>query len=470
MLLSNSKRLIQLFICFVVFFSFSVGVNAKKDYVTQDTTNLYYSCNQSNNCVPLCIYSCQNDLSICSTANIEGSGGDIGYVGKYYTQDGNYTQDSDGRDIKWEFGMLPKKLILWRANYIISSKNVMYAKNSLDKENNSEVRDNLKNSFICPQYAIVGKDKFTLITSPDDTYYAEALSYSFIDELDTVIKNASSFSNSQQGTTPLQEMHEAYAFMSKAAGYDSYDSSLSEEQNNTKICAFLKEKVGENGSIEQFVKDFSNDENLAKEIINEKLSDSAVNHADSRYRYIYTYENLQSLLEEDKVVDSNNVSYLKRINDIYSLSERNAISYFNNKCDLGLSLDDMQELQDQTSNTVMEKLKSVTHELADIDLDENFDCDTLLGGDVAKLISGAYFIIEIGAIAIFIVFTVLDYAKAILSGEADEIKKCNQKLVKRLIIVAVIFLLPALVNTVLRLFHIEGFNSDHPLCIDISNK
>ena len=103
-------------------------------------------------------------------------------------------------------------------------------------------------------------------------------------------------------------------------------------------------------------------------------------------------------------------------------------------------------------------------------INEKFDCDTLFGGDIAKIISGAYFLIEMVALALLIVFTVIDYAKAILNGEADEVKKCNQKLIKRLIIVVVLFLLPAIINTVLGIFHIEGFNSDHPLCIDISNK
>ena len=98
---------------------------------------------------------------------------------------------------------------------------------------------------------------------------------------------------------------------------------------------------------------------------------------------------------------------------------------------------------------------------------EELDCENLFAGGLAELISNAYFLIEIAAVAIFIILTALDYAKAILNGEADEIKKVNQKLIKRIIIIFVIFLLPAIINFILRLFNIEGFNSENPLCVKI---
>ena len=76
-------------------------------------------------------------------------------------------------------------------------------------------------------------------------------------------------------------------------------------------------------------------------------------------------------------------------------------------------------------------------------------------------------------LAILIIFSALDYVKIFLNDNADELKKANSKLIKRLIILIVLFLLPALVNTILNIFNIEGFNSSDPLCrevINISNK
>jgi hypothetical protein len=43
-------------------------------------------------------------------------------------------------------------------------------------------------------------------------------------------------------------------------------------------------------------------------------------------------------------------------------------------------------------------------------------------------------------------------------------------LTTRLIIAVVILLLPALINFILGVFNIEGFNSDNPLCVEIKNK
>ena len=49
-------------------------------------------------------------------------------------------------------------------------------------------------------------------------------------------------------------------------------------------------------------------------------------------------------------------------------------------------------------------------------------------------------------------------------------KKTNKRLATRLIVMIVILLLPALINFVLGVFNIEGFNSENPLCVEIKNK
>ena len=103
-----------------------------------------------------------------------------------------------------------------------------------------------------------------------------------------------------------------------------------------------------------------------------------------------------------------------------------------------------------------------------LDTDSQFSCGTL--GDLADLVKTGYFIIEMVALVILVVFTVLDYAKVILSGEQDEMKKTNKRLATRLIIMVVLLLLPALINFVLGVFNIEGFNSENPLCVEIKNR
>lgn len=60
-------------------------------------------------------------------------------------------------------------------------------------------------------------------------------------------------------------------------------------------------------------------------------------------------------------------------------------------------------------------------------------------------------IFEIIAPIIVAAFTVYEYLVAVINKDADALKKCNSRLVKRLILMAVLFLLPALVNVLLKL-------------------
>lgn len=103
-----------------------------------------------------------------------------------------------------------------------------------------------------------------------------------------------------------------------------------------------------------------------------------------------------------------------------------------------------------------------------VDLDKKFDCSSVFTDDIVDLIRGAYFLIEIASIILVVVLSILNYATVVLDSEQDEMKKANKKLKTRLILLVVLLLLPVLVNTTLKLFNIEGFDSENPLCIKIS--
>ena len=444
--------------CFVVFFSFSIGVKA--DYERFKSKELYSECNDSNQCVPICIYSCQNNSDVCNDRN------NFAYIGHYYGS----SSDSDGLRNIWSIGALSEvssrsarttQLFLWTNTFLPNENIVQVSVDGKTDWKDSYTYNSVLNNFKCPNYSTIhnGLTKDELYFSNVEQKKYSTLTYSFIDEFEKVLNDAEMeaemFDLKYEDINKNDRVNEFLKIMNKAGLNDSFDSSLSSDENIKKFCESTNATDAKN---------YVNKVDIEK-TINAILSLSIENY-NVRFPNVYTYSNLQTLFDGSNnkdVVNVNGDSYKDRINALYKDINSNMITYLNEDCNWNITESDLNQ-------AVAEKLESVTHALTDIDLDEKFDCDTLLGGDVAKLISGAYFIIEIGAIAIFIVFTVLDYAKAILSGEADEIKKCNQKLVKRLIIVAVIFLLPALVNTVLRLFHIEGFNSDHPLCIDISNK
>lgn len=82
-------------------------------------------------------------------------------------------------------------------------------------------------------------------------------------------------------------------------------------------------------------------------------------------------------------------------------------------------------------------------------------CDTLLGsiddsGSPAYYINIAFSFIKYLAIIILIVFTILDYIKAVTASDDDSIKKANMHFVKRFILAIIIFILPTLIVIMLQ--------------------
>lgn len=82
-------------------------------------------------------------------------------------------------------------------------------------------------------------------------------------------------------------------------------------------------------------------------------------------------------------------------------------------------------------------------------------CDTLLGSkiessDPAYYINSAFNLVKYVAIIILIVFTSLDFLKAVVSKDDDAISKSTTFFVKRLILAVIIFTLPTLVVLMLQ--------------------
>jgi hypothetical protein len=497
---SKNNKIIKIIMCFIVFFSFSTIINAedkpRDNYQNKEQSNdLFKYCNTSNNCLPICIYKCREKSLYCDIAN-ENNLGHYGYIGHYYNEAGTETE-TDGITDTWEIGVLPTidsvvlrlagkyaNLYTWKNDKLMQADNFHYGEIGINQNGyvfpepwkETKGYKNVNEHFICPKYMDSFSENFMsdqatdapfldvftqelpVAFSDQDTGSIKVLEYSFIDEFENVLTAATS--------TSSFDYKEAYEFVEISIGYLEYNESQTEEQNNEKFCSFIKEKMGTDKT-ENISNLFSKNDQVIKLIINNKLKKSTTN---TRVYEIYDYDKLNSLFEGQRIVDKSNRSYFKRLNEIYSSAEKNSLAYFNSKCNLGLTENQLEEIEAKTTEKVMEKLDSTTHKLENIDYDTKFDCNSLFSGEIAKIISGAYFIIEMVALALLIVLTVVGYMKVIMNGESDEIKKENQKLIKRLIILAVIFILPALINTTLKLFKIEGFDSDHPLCVNISNK
>ena len=94
------------------------------------------------------------------------------------------------------------------------------------------------------------------------------------------------------------------------------------------------------------------------------------------------------------------------------------------------------------------------------------DCESMLGnpsvnGSPAFYITFALKIVRYAAIIVLVVMSVLDMMSAITSHDNDEIKKATSKIIKRLIISIIIFVLPYFIELILSVAHDRSID----LCI-----
>ncbi len=80
------------------------------------------------------------------------------------------------------------------------------------------------------------------------------------------------------------------------------------------------------------------------------------------------------------------------------------------------------------------------------------NCETLLGDKITEYLKTGLTYLQIGGIILAIVLGMLDFVGAMLSGEADSLKKAQKKLVIRIAMAAALLLIPALLKIIFGTF------------------
>ena len=454
----------------MMLFSFTGKVYADKNYDTEPTENLYEKCNEKNNCIPICVYSTIDSDSYEKDYN----NGEKAYIG-YYTDSKKWeigTEMYDDSLLSTSFNInlitfsdtrLPKSSIYWEDDG--DQKSWTEAKSIKDNKNAYQL---ISDEFTCPAYMYVDKTVNYELCFANSANKCEEqnkigqtkfdgehpIKYSFGDSLKKVIDetyNALRVDDNSSEDAKAKFLHDA------DPDNITYDSSKSGKENAEANCEFVKSKMeDQNAYINKLVgnsKDFN-------ELIDSKLKENA-STIDTRNTSLYTMKDIGSILSKTDLKDSEGTLYSKKLSDIYTKSVYSSMKYYGEVCEFEF---DEAKFIDETREAYETKI----YDLPNIDIDSKFDCSTISG--IADLISTGYFIIEILALILLVGLTVLDYAKVIMSGEQDEMKKSNKRLLTRIIIAALILLLPMLINLILGVFHIEGFDSDNPLCVEIKNK
>lgn len=513
---SVCKNIFKLLYCFVMFFACIRIVNAKSAFINEVAVgkDLYSYCSANNGCIPLCVYGDNEAL--------------IGY----YYKSNDFIADSPGYIISFFSNIAAKSAQVESIRYNavphnFPNNNIFTGDEDINEFKTSDFYSSITNEFKCPYYFYIdegtnpgsdicfsnsndkkkqGCERWNYKLGIDfDDEHALKISYSFESEYYEVLTSTYNDTylivDSDDDNKNLDKLH----FLAK---YDpeinesDIDDSKGARENALKLCQYFKDsasddkynsyldKLGANKGL--FMNDLNSKlqyyaQNSSKRSINnigfndisyynyDVLYPIMVTNNDSsnmQFRNVSLYHDGRQQTQSDIYSNSSEVKYqpiFKYLTSLYSLNVHTSVSYISSMCsEEGVTINVGDNFQQGLDNA-KQHLDLHMYKDPQIDFSEaDFDCSFLT--DVADIISTGYFIIEMVGLAILVIFTAMDYVKIFLNDNADELKKANSNFIKRLIIAVILFLLPALVNFALRIFKIEGINSEHPLCVQISNK
>ena len=139
------------------------------------------------------------------------------------------------------------------------------------------------------------------------------------------------------------------------------------------------------------------------------------------------------------------------------------------RCDLYLSSGSYIDRTD-SNNRINPCLKACTNLNDEIDSmcstknEKNYYCGTF-GNDMINWIIKIFKYVRYGLPAILIILSVMDFIKAITQEDDSKMKEAQKRFIHRLIAIALLFVIPFLLNFVLRIFNIPGLDAKNPFCI-----
>lgn len=479
------KGLYKFLFVFVMFFS-CLGVVAGANWyndIFSSESGLYSKCNSDKNCLPLCVYS-------------DANGNETALIGYFYENGiDKYVWEIDYIDLN-VVTILGSEVnpIYFAHDVVIPTQNIYWKGdfrgwNDSGNWQNSDGYKNLDNNFICPGVLYVDQKNNMVQTYNELCFEDEvtggrcssnkdnsvdfdvplSLSYSFVnDNYSTIIDEVVSKLEVHDNDDP------DYSLLSIVDNSFKYDEGLLTTE------VLFKDKFLTETNCQHFKDSFENTEVYSSKIVTSDtvnkyikarlnpLIEKTAQSYNVRHPEVYNYETLSVLMnnkgsfrnigKNGKNFDNLNELFYKRLVDTMKKASKECNVKYNTNINFNVekAAGDIKAAYDDV-------LKA---QHAKIDFTAQYDCG-IFNKEITNMIQTGYFVIELLSIVILIVFSVLDYSKVILNGDMDQMKKSNGNLFKRIIIVVVIFLLPAILNVALKLFKIEGFDSEQPLCVEI---
>lgn len=168
-----------------------------------------------------------------------------------------------------------------------------------------------------------------------------------------------------------------------------------------------------------------------------------------------SYINILKSSKEEVGTCDNNAEFTRKYDRLYALCEsfRATANY---------AEEDDEEI---VSKACMRACSNLRDDVADI-CERNIT-DVKCGSLGQKIVKWIYKIIRMVRYVIpilIIILSILDYIKAIGSDADDEMKKATGKFFKRLIVAAIIFIIPFILEFILKMFKLPGLSDTNPFC------
>ena len=147
----------------------------------------------------------------------------------------------------------------------------------------------------------------------------------------------------------------------------------------------------------------------------------------------------------------------------------------NKKCKKKLSDSEITELMIKVCDTNTSNCQYIKQQISNVDSDSSEGilepgdiipkkCE-VIPREIRRWINNILNFVRYVALALVIALGALDFMKAAGSGEPDAMKKAEQSFVKRVIAVAILFLVPVIVDFILNMINIYGVNPDNINCL-----
>lgn len=228
---------------------------------------------------------------------------------------------------------------------------------------------------------------------------------------------------------------------------------------NDKHMAFYNDDLDKPEEEYSFWKDFKEDETKEEVLIEESQKEAKTDDLVDNYGCVTYSSSLDEIKKAKDASDSKSCDNNPEFNYIYQNLSQVCESYRSTAL---YATDDGDKIVAKACQKACSRLKDDVSNICNAAPEGGY-CGSL-GNKIVNWIFRIVRIVRYAVPVLLIILSILDYIKALAADDENEMKKVTGRFVRRLIAAALIFIIPFILDFVLRIFDIPGLNASNPFC------